>query len=96
MFVTHGISYLRYVDIVVVMKDGVISEIGNYEQLIEQQGAFAEFLANYFNEALEYSSAEEEGKTTLLFVINFIFSSLLRVCFLIFIPFGEKNSLYLL
>ena len=79
-----------------MMKDGVISEIGNYEQLIEQQGAFAEFLANYFNEALEYSSAEEEGKKILLFFINFILSSLLLVCFLIIIPFGEKNCLYLL
>ena len=79
-----------------MMKDGVISEIGNYEQLIEQQGAFAEFLANYCNEALEYSSAEEEGKKTLLFVINLYLSSLLLACFLIVIPFGVKNSLYLL
>ena len=80
IFVTHGISYLRYVDIVVVMKDGVISEIGSCEELIKQRGAFADFLANYFNAVLEYSSAEEDGRFLLncfvlqTYLFNFVSS----------------------
>ena len=44
ILVTHGISYLPQMDQIVVLKDGKISEIGNYEQLISSRGAFADFL----------------------------------------------------
>ena len=67
---THGISYLRFVDIVVVMKEGAISEIGSYEQLIKQRGAFADFLGNYCNASLGYSSADQDGKGSPLFMNN--------------------------
>ncbi|XP_036923546.1 multidrug resistance-associated protein 1 [Sturnira hondurensis] len=53
LLVTHGISYLPQVDVIIVMSGGKISEMGSYQELLAQDGAFAEFLR-------AYSSAEQE------------------------------------
>ncbi|XP_066442933.1 ATP-binding cassette sub-family C member 3 [Eleutherodactylus coqui] len=47
LLVTHGISFLPQVDHIVVIVDGKISETGSYQELLDQNGAFAEFLRNY-------------------------------------------------
>ncbi|KAJ8246363.1 hypothetical protein GJAV_G00266900 [Gymnothorax javanicus] len=57
ILVTHGISFLPQVDNILVMVDGRVSEMGSYNDLLQQNGAFAEFLRNY---ALEDISEEEE------------------------------------
>ncbi|KAF6122855.1 ATP binding cassette subfamily C member 1 [Phyllostomus discolor] len=53
LLVTHGISYLPQVDVIIVMSGGKISEMGSYQELLAQDGAFAEFLRTY-------SSTEQE------------------------------------
>ncbi|CAK6444659.1 unnamed protein product [Pipistrellus nathusii] len=53
LLVTHGISYLPHVDVIIVMSGGKISEMGSYQELLARDGAFAEFLRTY-------SSAEQE------------------------------------
>ncbi|XP_051926933.1 ATP-binding cassette sub-family C member 3-like isoform X2 [Hippocampus zosterae] len=58
ILVTHGISYLPQVDNIVVMVDGRVSEMGSYQELLKQNGAFAEFLRNY---ALEDFVDEDEA-----------------------------------
>ncbi|XP_066560841.1 ATP-binding cassette sub-family C member 3 isoform X2 [Amia ocellicauda] len=50
ILVTHGITYLPQVDNIVVMVEGKVSEMGSYQDLLQQNGAFAEFLRNYSNE----------------------------------------------
>lgn len=62
---THGISFLPQVDKIVVLKDGAISEVGSYNELLEKNGAFAEFLQNYSLQD-EEDKVEEEGE--LIFV----------------------------
>uniref|UniRef100_A0AAQ6A8N6 ATP-binding cassette, sub-family C (CFTR/MRP), member 3 n=1 Tax=Amphiprion ocellaris TaxID=80972 RepID=A0AAQ6A8N6_AMPOC len=47
ILVTHGISFLPQVDNIMVMVDGRVSEMGSYQELLKQNGAFAEFLRNY-------------------------------------------------
>lgn len=47
VLVTHGISFLPQVDHIVVIVDGKVSEMGSYQELLKQNGAFAEFLRNY-------------------------------------------------
>ncbi|XP_053309482.1 ATP-binding cassette sub-family C member 3 [Spea bombifrons] len=47
VLVTHGISFLPQVDHIVVIVDGKVSETGSYQELMKQNGAFAEFLRNY-------------------------------------------------
>ncbi|XP_035829636.1 multidrug resistance-associated protein 1-like, partial [Aplysia californica] len=44
VMVTHGVHWLPFVDTVVVMKDGQVSETGTYKQLLDHHGAFAQFV----------------------------------------------------
>lgn len=55
---THGIGFLPKVDEIVVIKDGVVSETGTFEELLSHNGAFAEFIRTYLKEA---NGQEEEG-----------------------------------
>uniref|UniRef100_A0A669CGU8 Canalicular multispecific organic anion transporter 2 n=1 Tax=Oreochromis niloticus TaxID=8128 RepID=A0A669CGU8_ORENI len=61
ILVTHGISFLPQVDNIMVMVDGRVSEMGSYQDLLKQNGAFAEFLRNY---ALEDIIEEDEAGGT--------------------------------
>ncbi|KAG1678222.1 Multidrug resistance-associated protein 1 [Nymphon striatum] len=47
LLVTHGVSYLPQCDMIVVLKDGKISESGSYKQLVCNKGAFSEFIVQY-------------------------------------------------
>ncbi|XP_021950748.1 multidrug resistance-associated protein 1 [Folsomia candida] len=47
VLVTHGVSFLPQVDNIVVMKDGRISEVGTFKELLKQKGSFAEFLSTH-------------------------------------------------
>uniref|UniRef100_A0A8D0A031 ATP-binding cassette, sub-family C (CFTR/MRP), member 2 n=1 Tax=Sander lucioperca TaxID=283035 RepID=A0A8D0A031_SANLU len=50
ILVTHGMSFLPYVDEIVVLVDGVVSEVGSYKSLRASRGAFSEFLDTYAKE----------------------------------------------
>lgn len=47
---THGVSFLPYVDEIVVLKEGCVSEVGSYQSLKDSKGAFSEFLDTYAKE----------------------------------------------
>ena len=47
ILVTHGIAFLPQCDVIVVMVDGQITEVGSYTELIDNDGAFAQFLHTY-------------------------------------------------
>uniref|UniRef100_A0A673LQ85 Canalicular multispecific organic anion transporter 1-like n=1 Tax=Sinocyclocheilus rhinocerous TaxID=307959 RepID=A0A673LQ85_9TELE len=57
ILVTHGISFLPYVDEIVVLVNGVVSEVGSYDGLRASKGAFSEFLETYGKD--ESSNANE-------------------------------------
>ncbi|XP_043959117.1 ATP-binding cassette sub-family C member 3 isoform X6 [Gambusia affinis] len=63
ILVTHGITFLSQVDNIVVMVEGRVSEMGSYQELLNQNGAFAEFLRNY---ALEDIVEEDEATEELI------------------------------
>ncbi|KAF1745726.1 hypothetical protein GCK72_022173 [Caenorhabditis remanei] len=67
ILVTHGLTYLKHCDKVIVLKDGTISEMGTYQQLISNNGAFAEFLEEFLLEESKHrgriaSVGEESGE----------------------------------
>ena len=47
ILVTHGIGFLPQCDVIVVMADGQITEVGSYTELIDNDGDFAQFLQTY-------------------------------------------------
>uniref|UniRef100_A0A674BQ19 ATP binding cassette subfamily C member 2 n=1 Tax=Salmo trutta TaxID=8032 RepID=A0A674BQ19_SALTR len=61
ILVTHGVSFLPYVDEIVVLKEGCVSEVGSYQSLKDSKGAFSEFLDTYAKEEDPTSDGEEVG-----------------------------------
>lgn len=53
LLVTHGITFLPQTDKIVVLKDGEISELGTYQELLDKKGAFSEFLVQHITESVE-------------------------------------------
>ncbi|NXD40855.1 MRP1 protein, partial [Copsychus sechellarum] len=47
VLVTHTINILPQVDKIVFLVDGMISETGSYQELLQKNGAFAEFLRSH-------------------------------------------------
>ncbi|XP_044069110.1 canalicular multispecific organic anion transporter 1 isoform X2 [Siniperca chuatsi] len=60
ILVTHGVNFLPYVDEIVVLVDGVVSEIGSYNSLRASRGAFSEFLDTYAKEQSNQTPAESD------------------------------------
>ncbi|KAK7918825.1 hypothetical protein WMY93_010109 [Mugilogobius chulae] len=61
VLVTHGISFLPQVDNIMVMVEGRVSEMGSYQELLKQNGAFAEFLRNYsLDDIIEEDEADDD------------------------------------
>ena len=44
---THGLTFLPQCDLIVVLDEGRIREMGTYSELVNNKGAFAEFLQTY-------------------------------------------------
>ncbi|ODM88995.1 Multidrug resistance-associated protein 1, partial [Orchesella cincta] len=64
LLVTHGIVYLPFMDNIIVMSDGQITEEGTYQQLLNRKGAFADFLKQHSSSSSSSSpSLETEVKT---------------------------------
>ena len=62
ILVTHGISFLRKVDMIIKLVNGKIGEIGSFNELVGHNGAFAEFLKNYMIDELSSGNPEEENE----------------------------------
>lgn len=69
ILVTHGVSFLPYVDEIVVLVDGVVSEVGSYNSLRSSKGAFSEFLDTYAKEQSNQTHSESGNYTPYLTVL---------------------------
>uniref|UniRef100_A0A7N8XQL6 Multidrug resistance-associated protein 1 n=1 Tax=Mastacembelus armatus TaxID=205130 RepID=A0A7N8XQL6_9TELE len=72
VLVTHGLSYLPQVDLILVMVDGEITEMGSYQQLMSREGAFAEFLHTYANIDHTDNSGETQNSPVTMILINLL------------------------
>lgn len=61
MFVTHGIGFLPQCDTIVSLSQGMITEVGSYDKLMENNGTFAEFINAYTNS--EESMKDDSSKS---------------------------------
>ena len=69
---THGIGFLPQVDTIVVMVNGEISETGSYKELLNHDGAFAQFLKNYLTEELQKENADGIYYTIIVLLLEVI------------------------
>uniref|UniRef100_A0A3B3VC08 ABC-type glutathione-S-conjugate transporter n=1 Tax=Poecilia latipinna TaxID=48699 RepID=A0A3B3VC08_9TELE len=63
ILVTHGVSFLPWVDEVVVLVNGRVSEVGSYQSLRASKGAFSEFLDTYGTEQKDFISDSEDDQS---------------------------------
>lgn len=68
VLVTHGITYLPQVDGIVVLKNGEVSEMGTYKELLDKKGAFAEFLVQHITEADEDEDVERKSHFSVIII----------------------------
>ncbi|KAK3754081.1 hypothetical protein RRG08_024158 [Elysia crispata] len=61
VLVTHGVHWLPMVDHIIVMAHGRISEEGTYDELMSQEGAFAEFLKEFFRKEAQAEQEDTEN-----------------------------------
>ena len=50
ILISHRVSTLKNSDKIIVLKDGMIAEIGSHESLIQQEGIYSDI---YFKQLLE-------------------------------------------
>jgi butyrate kinase len=72
ILVTHGVGYLPQTDLIVVLSSGTISEVGTYDQLMENNGAFAEFLHTYQMDEAQESIEQEQGEQSSKSIISIL------------------------
>ncbi|MDB8664811.1 ABC transporter ATP-binding protein [Streptococcus anginosus] len=53
--IAHRLSTIRNADLILIMRDGNIIEQGNHEQLMEQNGFYADLYNSQFDEDAEYA-----------------------------------------
>lgn len=67
IFVTNSLSFLPKVDRIIMMVNGMIMEVGSYEQLLtNNEGKFSEFIKLYLNNKIsndEHNKLEDENTT---------------------------------
>ena len=56
---THSINYLPKVDLIIAMNDGEVTEMGTYKELMENNGAFADFMQIYLNDKVKENEEED-------------------------------------
>ncbi|CAG0900694.1 unnamed protein product, partial [Darwinula stevensoni] len=62
VLVTHGITHLPQMDLIIVMKEGRITEMGSYQELVHEKGAFSEFIIQFISQ-----EGDDSGQTILPF-----------------------------
>ena len=65
VLVTHGIGFLKEMDDIIVMKDGKISEHGTYNKLLQDEGAFADFLIAFLTEEGDKDNLDPQTESEL-------------------------------
>lgn len=62
VLVTHGVHWLPFVDSVVVMKDGQVSESGTYVELLARNGTLAQFIREVSSSSLKESQQSNQNE----------------------------------
>lgn len=58
LLVTHGVSFLPETDTIVVLKDGKISEMGTFKELMDKKGAFSDFMMAHLQDVDDNKAVE--------------------------------------
>ena len=72
MLVTHGVGFLPQCNLVLSLREGSVTEMGTYGQLMDNNGDFAEFIRVYSKtEAEESNEDSDSGMLPLIYLQAF-------------------------
>ena len=57
---TNSVTYLPKMDLIIVLRNGEVSEMGTYNDLLSHKGPFSEFIATYLLPDSDTSDPEGE------------------------------------
>ena len=60
LLVTNSVAYLHKMDAIVVLKNGEISEMGTFQELLSNKAAFAEFVVTYLKDSDIYNELDPD------------------------------------
>ncbi|KAJ7039616.1 ABC transporter [Mycena alexandri] len=66
ILVTHALHFLPHVDYIITIADGKIAERGTYEELIQNDGEFSKFFAEFGSKEQSQDSAEKEDEVDVI------------------------------
>ena len=66
ILITHGVTYLPLMDKIFVMDEGKIVKAGTYQQLLNENGFFANFLQTYGNDESQQTEESPSGIANIL------------------------------
>ncbi len=72
---THDVTYLSQMDLIVMLENGQISDIGKYSELVDSGGLFAKFLKSYLRNPGENSYSSDGIYFTHKIIIFIIYQS---------------------
>ncbi|XP_003198194.2 multidrug resistance-associated protein 1 isoform X1 [Danio rerio] len=78
VLVTHGLSFLPQADLILVMADGEIKEMGSYAELLSRKNAFAELKAFSVSERKESATLKGTRKSVSFLSIKDFSTDLIR------------------
>uniref|UniRef100_A0A8C2BGL1 ABC-type glutathione-S-conjugate transporter n=1 Tax=Cyprinus carpio TaxID=7962 RepID=A0A8C2BGL1_CYPCA len=97
ILVTHGMSFLPQADLILVLVDGEISERGSYQELLNRNGAFADFIHTFASSERKecFSEASQRGNITMVCVRAFILAEKIdmQLLWMLMSPPGNRVSL---
>lgn len=70
ILVTHRLAVLPQVDMVIVLSDGKISDVGTYDELLTRGGAFSDFLVQFLQEGEETEGVSDEDMQLLSEIVS--------------------------
>uniref|UniRef100_A0A9J8CDF7 ABC-type glutathione-S-conjugate transporter n=1 Tax=Cyprinus carpio carpio TaxID=630221 RepID=A0A9J8CDF7_CYPCA len=97
ILVTHGMSFLPQADLILVLVDGEISERGSYQELLNRNGAFADFIHTFASSERKecFSEASQRGNITMVCVRAFILAEKIdmQLLWMLMSPPGNRVKL---
>uniref|UniRef100_A0A914LQE5 Uncharacterized protein n=2 Tax=Meloidogyne incognita TaxID=6306 RepID=A0A914LQE5_MELIC len=70
VLVTHGLSFLKYCDQIIVVKDGQVTESGSYHDLLKSSGELSEIIEEYVLKQQSTTDTNEEPDDEIMDVLD--------------------------
>ena len=93
LLVTHSVAYLQQMDTIVVVKNGEISEMGTFQELLRHAASFSEFVLTYLNNPDSGDELDSESECVIgnIFRVIFFLETHVEMCLPMHVSRGNPS-----